>query len=188
MGFADLTDGGLLLRVPRDDDLQEIVAACQDPEMSRWTRLPFPYGDEAGRAFLAMQEQRRTAGTDLVVLAFEVGAERPFVGEMGLHNIAHGDAGIGYWTAPWARERGLTTQALRLFTRWAFDTLQLERIEWAAMVGNPASRRVAEKAGFRVSGTMRHVLASSAGRSDMWVGDLLSDDLSVGTETSQERP
>lgn len=172
----DLSDGVVSLRVPRESDLDEIVAACQDAEMSRWTRLPSPYDEEAGRGFLTRQEQNRQAGTDLVVLFFELGGERPFAGEVGLHNLADGDAGIGYWTSPWARGRGLTTRAVRMYTRWAFAELSLERIDWAAMVGNEASRRVAEKSGFHIAGTLRNVQANAAGRADMWIGDLLPSD------------
>lgn len=174
----DLDDGVISLRVPAESDLADLVDACQDLEMTRWTRLPSPYTEESGRAFLQMQQEKRVAGTDLVVFVFAPGADRPFVGEIGLHNISDGDAGIGYWTAPWARGRGLTTRAVRLFTQWAFAGLDLERIEWAAIVGNDASLRVAEKVGFRVAGTVRNVLANNAGRTDMWVGDLLADDLS----------
>ena len=39
--------------------------------------------------------------------------------------------------------------------RWGFRERGLQRIEWLAFVGNEASRRVAEKAGFRSEGTCR---------------------------------
>jgi RimJ/RimL family protein N-acetyltransferase len=47
-----LSDGRTALRPWRDSDLSAIVAACQDPEIGRWTRVPSPYGEADARAFL----------------------------------------------------------------------------------------------------------------------------------------
>ena len=61
---------------------------------------------------------------------------------------------VGFWMAPWARGRGIMTDAVRLVCRWGFADLGLGRIEWWANVGNDASRRVAEKVGFTMEGTV----------------------------------
>jgi RimJ/RimL family protein N-acetyltransferase len=47
-------------------------------------------------------------------------------------------------------------------------------------VGNDASRRVAEKAGFTVEGLLRRALPTGAARRDCWVGSLLTDDVLEG--------
>ena len=178
-----LTDGVVSLRVPARADVPEIVAACDDPEMARWTRLPSPYTHADAVAFVDLQDAHRAAGTDLVVLVFDAAASRPFVGEVGLHGISDGDAEIGYWTAAWARGRGLTTRAVRLLVEWGIAELGLERVEWAGIVGNEASRRVAEKVGFQVVGTLRAVTLQPGRRAHLWVGDLLPADL-----TAQQAP
>lgn len=51
-------------------------------------------------------------------------------------------------------------------------------IEWRAEVGNHASRRVAEKAGFVREGTLRKRLFHRGTVVDAWVGSLLSDEAS----------
>jgi RimJ/RimL family protein N-acetyltransferase len=60
----------------------------------------------------------------------------------------------GYWAAPWARNKGATTRALRMLCRWAFDIVNLDAMELMTVVGNVASERVAEKARFELSGTI----------------------------------
>lgn len=171
-----LDDGVVRLRLPAETDLPDVVAACSDPEVPRWTLVPSPYGEAEGRAFLEGQAQRRAAGTD-VVLAVEEAATGRFVGLVGLHDIADRGAEIGYWTAPWGRGHGLTTRAVRLACGWALGDLGLERVGWTAIVGNDASRRVAEKVGFRVLGALRRNLVQRGARVDGWVGDLLVEDL-----------
>jgi RimJ/RimL family protein N-acetyltransferase len=49
---------------------------------------------------------------------------------------------------------GATTRALHLLCRWAFDAVHLDAIELMTVVGNIASERVAEKAGFELAGTI----------------------------------
>ena len=56
-------------------------------------------------------------------------------------------------------------------------TLGVQRLEWYANVGNMASRRVAEKVGFTVEGTLRRGLDQRGTRVDAWIGSLLPGEL-----------
>jgi RimJ/RimL family protein N-acetyltransferase len=65
-------------------------------------------------------------------------------------------AEIGYWTAVAARVRGVAPAAVRAVTDWIFDAFagaSLWQIMLVHDVGNRASCRVAEKAGYPVPGT-----------------------------------
>jgi len=60
-------------------------------------------------------------------------------------------AEIGYWTAVAARGRGVAPAAVRAVTDWAFDAFARTRLRQIMLVhdvDNPASCRVAEKAGY----------------------------------------
>jgi RimJ/RimL family protein N-acetyltransferase len=81
---------------------------------------------------------------------------------------------VGFLVAPGARGRGYATAALRALSRWGFDELGLRRVQWRAEIGNDASRRVAEKAGFTMEGLLRQALESDGRRHDCRVGSLLS--------------
>jgi len=59
-------------------------------------------------------------------------------------------ASVGYWTAPRARGTGVGRRSVAALCRWGFGFLALERISWTAVVGNHASRRLAESVGFTV--------------------------------------
>jgi RimJ/RimL family protein N-acetyltransferase len=58
----------------------------------------------------------------------------------------------GYWVARWGRNRGVATAALVVITNWGFGRLDIESITLATMLGNVASERVAQKAGFTLTG------------------------------------
>ncbi|MGP4100590.1 GNAT family N-acetyltransferase [Nonomuraea sp. KM90] len=100
------------------------------------------------------------------------------LGRVGLGPRGDGTAEIGYWVDPRARGRGVATDAVRAACRWAFATQGLELIEWRAEVGNVGSRRVAERAGFLIEGTLRKRLRRHRGvRVDAWVGSLLKEEM-----------
>ena len=58
----------------------------------------------------------------------------------------------------------------------AFRRVGLRRVQWRAEVGDEASRRVAEKAGYEMEGLLRQRLAVGGRRCDCWVGSALSRD------------
>jgi RimJ/RimL family protein N-acetyltransferase len=83
---------------------------------------------------------------------------------------------VGFLVAPRARGHGYATAAVREITRWGFDELGLHRVQWRAEVGNEASRRVAQKAGYEMEGLLRRSPAVGGRRRDCWVGSALSRD------------
>ncbi len=68
---------------------------------------------------------------------------------------SEGSGEIGYWLGEELWGRGIASEAVRLVTEYAFETLSLERIEAAVLESNQASIRVLEKAGFSVYGRLR---------------------------------
>jgi RimJ/RimL family protein N-acetyltransferase len=79
------------------------------------------------------------------------------------------EAEIGYITAPAARGRGIATRALVLISDWALTVGGLRRVELKIDYENPASQRVAERAGFTREGTLHSVHFKQGRRTDFHV-------------------
>jgi RimJ/RimL family protein N-acetyltransferase len=150
-----LTDGVVFLRRFTLDDVPTVTRACQDPEIARWTAsIPAPYEEHHARTWIGLhdrfwgEEQRAT-------FAFCAASMSELLGCMTLGEIDFGErsAAVGYWAAPWARNRGATTRALRLVCRRGFESLGIDRVDLSTVTGNVASERVAEKGGFTLVGT-----------------------------------
>jgi ribosomal-protein-alanine N-acetyltransferase len=60
---------------------------------------------------------------------------------------------VGYWIDEALAGRGFVPEGVVLMMRYAFEVLQLHRLEAAIVPRNHASRRVAEKLGLRDEGT-----------------------------------
>jgi RimJ/RimL family protein N-acetyltransferase len=151
-----LTDGPTALRPWRESDLTALVAACQDPEISRWTRVPFPYGETDARAYLLQRYDAVSSGTS-APFAIVDSSSGALLGSISLMRFAweHARGEVGYWLAGEARGHGHATRAVRLICGWGFRSLGLERIELFAATNNAASQRVAERGGFVREGVLR---------------------------------
>ena len=143
-----LIDGNLILRPRRLEDVDALVAACQDPEIPRWTMVPSPYTREHAVDFLARAGEEAASGESVGL--FAVDAEGTLLGSFSLMDLLSepGYGEIGYWLAAAARGRGLATRAVRLLTRWGHNVLGLERIEIHVDVDNAPSHGVAQRAGY----------------------------------------
>ncbi|HEX2771254.1 MAG TPA: GNAT family N-acetyltransferase [Micromonosporaceae bacterium] len=175
----ELTADGLLLRGWQPDDAEAVHRACQDPDIQRWTTVPSPYLPEHARDFVAKIAPDVWAERSAAPFAVCDAATGELLASCGLVSIDRAGrwAEIGYWTAPWARGRGVAVRAVRAVARWAFEFLDVRRLVWQAEVGNHASRLVALRAGFGVDGRLRLADPHPQGTSDGWIGSLLPPDL-----------
>jgi RimJ/RimL family protein N-acetyltransferase len=178
MAYPDppLTDGAIALRPWSMQDVPEAVRCCNEEQIRRFIApLPVPYTEDDAIAFIGAAQQRLDQGSVTLVIGEGTGAA--LRGSIGLRMIAPGIAQTGYWVAPDARGRGLARTALVLLSRWALATLPLIRLQLFTDVDNPASMRVAERAGFAPEGTLRNWYDLRGERRDAVMFSLLPGDL-----------
>jgi RimJ/RimL family protein N-acetyltransferase len=168
----------VLLRPFGEADLGDVVAACRDPLVQRYTRVPAGYDEDDARAFISGAAGRRERRESLELAVAPLGDGR-LVGAIGLGMDRYDPARaeIGYWVAPWARGAGVAASALSLLSRWAPGSAGLARLDLYASVSNVASIRVAERCGFVREGTLRKAWYRGPAREDLVVYSLLAEDL-----------
>jgi len=120
-------------------------------------RLPIGAPDvtEDSAAFAARCSARRRDRKLGVGYGFGVFVDRRFRGEMNLSSVQRGpfqSGYVGYWIDEAVAGNGYTPEALVVAARFAFDHLQLHRIQVAIVPRNAASLRVVEKLGLRLEG------------------------------------
>jgi len=135
-----------------------------DPDVLRFTRVPEPPPEGFARTWLERYRNGRRDGTREVFAI--VDRHDTFLGVAVVPEI---DAiartvELGYVIHPAARGRGVATEALRLLTEWAFGELAPRRIQLIINPENHASKRVAERNGYRYEGTLRSIHV----KQDVW--------------------
>ena len=158
----------MLLRPLRADDWdawREVRLRCRE-WLERWEPVPEPgsadpaLDREAFRARCAAWDRQRhfdaAYGFGLFLL------DGRFAGEVSLGSVQRGPfqmGYVGYWIDEALAGNDYVPEGVVLIMRYAFEALQLHRLEAAIVPRNAASRRVAEKLGLRDEGTARAVPA-----------------------------
>lgn len=148
-------------------DAPALMSAYADPDIQRWHVRGIDSVDEAQEMITAWRrawaEERRLEWA----VARTGGA---VLGRLALKDLVlfDGIAEVAYWTVPAARGRGLAPRALAAASGWAFDA-GFRRLELEHSTRNPASCRVAEKAGFPWEGTRHGAALHADGNHDMHV-------------------
>ncbi len=183
---VELRTARLLLRAPSPADQDGQVIACRDEETQRWLPLPRPYAADAD-AHAIHSARVRTEGLGV---AWVIEFQGRYAGSIDLKRadwVAR-SVEVGYLTAPWARGRGVMTEALWALTDWVLGQGFI-RVEVRVAVGNPASQRVVEKAGFRREGVLRRAGHTHEGPVDLVVLSRLADDAAPPADLSAtDRP
>ena len=195
LAVPDLDDGFVRLRPPTYDDVDAMTAACQLPDVTAGTTVPFPYERSMAETFVEAhvahawgQPAGRAPGegahADLLrqgVLAVTIPTRfgDRWLANVGLHDIDHelGQAEVGYLAGLEGRGAGAVTRSVLLMTRWAIRDLGLRRIYWQAVEGNEPSLAVARRAGFTLEGTLRLGLAQRGVLVNGWTASVLATDL-----------
>jgi [ribosomal protein S5]-alanine N-acetyltransferase len=150
----DLRGDGVRLRAFRASDVDRIVQACSDSETSYWlASMPQPYARDSARAYLQAIAELAAQGIGLVWCIADPDDDR-CLGSISLDGLGgYAKRGeIGYWAHPDVRGRGVVAEAVRVVTRHARDCGLATSLLIRCAVGNAASRRVAERAGYRTIG------------------------------------
>lgn len=146
----------LRLRKPEAGDVGEIFSRyASDPEVCRYLAWPVHVSIEDTHAFIEFSDSEWSkwpAGPYLVFAA----ADGQLLGSTGLQFESAAVASTGYALARDAWGKGFATEALNAMRNLAAD-LAVKRLYSHVYPQHQASRRVLEKAGFHLDGTLENV-------------------------------
>jgi RimJ/RimL family protein N-acetyltransferase len=161
--FPTVKGNQITLRPLREEDIDPIFEACQDPTISAFTRVPFPYERSMAEDFVRESD---VAYRNHVSVSFAIEIDGAIAGTIGLHSIQLGDhmAEVGYWMDKNYRGNGICTQALRVLSDFSLDVMGFRRLEALADFDNLGSQKVMEKAGFTRDALLKNRATKRDGR------------------------
>ncbi|MEG4322246.1 MULTISPECIES: GNAT family protein [unclassified Microcoleus] len=149
---------GLYLSGVKPNDKAAFVEHLKEKAIHETTsNIPYPYSEEDAVKWI----NRCTAGAE------KQGKEQLFairqsngylIGSVGIGDIEIGQthrAELGYWLAKPYWGQGITTDAVRVFVKYAFKELAVVRLYTQVYDFNIGSWKVLEKNGFKLEGLLR---------------------------------
>ncbi|MFF3265255.1 GNAT family N-acetyltransferase [Streptomyces sp. NPDC002932] len=167
----------LRLRPFEDADAPGLFALQSNAHVLRYWDAP-PWIERArAEKFITACRRMAQEGTG-ARLAVDRVSDGAFIGWCSLNNWnpEYRSTSLGYCFDDAAWGHGYATEATRALLRWAFDTLDLNRVQAEADTRNTASARVLEKLGFVREGTLREDCVVNGEVSDSWVYGLIRRD------------
>ena len=159
--------GPVRLRAFRAGDVAMVEELATDPYVPLIGSLPAHAGPAAAQDWITRQQGRLAEGAGF---SFCVAGEQDEpLGSAGLwlRDLAAGRSSAGYAVRPSARGRGVAGHALVALTAFAWTLPGLHRVELFIEPANAASRRTAERAGYRFEGVLRQHQEIGGRRRDM---------------------
>ena len=167
----------LCLRPFADADAGALFALQSSAHVLRYWDSP-PWSEPSrARRFIAACRQMADDGSG-ARLAIERDTDGAFIGWCSLTrwNPEYLSASLTYCLNDTAWGQGYATEAARALLHWAFDTLDLNRVQAETDTRNLASARVLKKLGFVREGTLREDCIVNGEVSDSWVFGLIRRD------------
>jgi ribosomal-protein-serine acetyltransferase len=157
----------LLIRAPKPGDAPPIHAAIQESVDNLTPWMPWATPDETVddlESHLRSMAARFLMREDLPLMLWRK-SDGLYVGGSGLHRIDWSvpKFEIGYWVRASLQGQGYITESVNGIAHFAFNTLQAERVEIRCDSRNTRSAAVAQRAGFKLDGTLRRDSRSPSG-------------------------
>jgi RimJ/RimL family protein N-acetyltransferase len=164
----------IYLRPLEREDAPLLTSWANHPESRAFLRRPRPTS-------LAQQEEElaRRPGEDAVVMGIACKDDDALLGRIALREIdaRHRQAELGLFIGPveqWGK--GYGTEATRLVVRYAFDTLNLHRVQLHVQADNARAVRIYERLGFVREGLLRQDRYREGRYVDSYVMAVLRDE------------
>lgn len=154
----------LLLRLPDPKDHSEWRRVREEGRdfLLKWE--PVRTSDYAGRKSFRSRvywSARATVDGRALPLFLTEKQTGQFMGAITLDNIRRGPAqmaNLGYWIGPEFARQGYMSEAVTALVAYAFETLDISRVEAACLPKNEASRGLLERCGFKYEGVAQSYL------------------------------
>ncbi len=181
-----LRGDGVQLRGLTEDDVPALHAIFSDADVVRFMSVAHQTSEAATRAFL---DEIHAGFRDGTHYQWGVELEGAVVGTCTLACIdrEHRRAELGFALARAFWGRGLILRALPALIRFAFEELDLHRIEADTDPRNTASMRVLERLGFQREGLLRERYFQFGEAQDALVHGLLRSEWRAASTAADER-
>ncbi|MCH1866691.1 GNAT family N-acetyltransferase [Nocardioides sp. CFH 31398] len=177
LATPELPTARLRLRPFEDGDTGDLLALMGDAHVLRYWDAPAWTDPRRAPAFVDRCREMADEGSGVrpAVVDRTTG---DFLGWLTLDgwDPTSRSASLGFCFVRRSWGRGVATEAVRALLDWAFGTLDLNRVQAEADTRNAPCRRVLEKLGFVLEGTLREDCVVDGVVSDSWVLGLLRRD------------
>ncbi|KAH7305877.1 acyl-CoA N-acyltransferase [Stachybotrys elegans] len=163
-------------------DAEASAKEANNPKIAQFMRNTFPSPYEVKDALWWINLATSASPMrDFAICDPETGVLIGGIGLKARDDIQARTMEVGYWLGESHWGRGVATEALSAFAKWAFESFpQAVRLEAEVFSNNKGSARVLEKTGFVFEGRKRNAVEKNGQLLDVLVYGALREELELG--------
>ena len=165
------------MRPWQEGDEKDVAVHANNEKIARNLRNAFPHPYTLADAEWFVNDCMAKEGEGQFCRAIVLEGE--VIGSIGLFrgaDVYRCSAELGYWLAEEHWNEGIMSRAIRVLCRAAFEDWDVDSIHAEPFAENTASRRVLEKAGFTLAGTLRRHAEKNGQLMDTCLYDLIREE------------
>ena len=150
--FPILIAEDFMLRQIIATDIKDIYNGLSNPDVIKYYGVSYKSLTDTQQQMDWFKELEQTA----TGIWWAIVNNNTFYGAVGFNNLSqiHKKAEIGFWLLPKYWGRGLMSKAVSLVCNYAYNDLQLHRIEALVETDNQNSKKLLEQLNFNFEGTL----------------------------------
>lgn len=167
-----ITFGNYYVRSYELSDLDALVKYANNAKVSQLLRdqFPFPFTGVEAEVWL-MEACNQHTETN-----FAIANNQELIGSVGINpqeDVNRFSTEIGYWLGEPFWEKGIVTDAVRVFTKYVFENFDLNRIFANVFEGNIASEKVLMKARYQKEAVLKKAVFKNGKFLDQYIYAIL---------------
>lgn len=171
----EISFGKYCIRSFKEKDADSIVKHANNREVSKYMRdsFPYPYTKENAVQWINYVKKNYSS------LFFALADDTELIGGIGAvpqTDVHRFSAEVGFWLGQSHWNKGITSKALPVFCEYLFSRFSFKRLIANVFEGNEASKKVLEKNGFVLEGTLRKNVFKENIFVDHYIYGLLKED------------
>lgn len=153
--FPQLKSDRLVLRQFTDEDLEHVYQGLTHPEVIKYYGVSYGSLEETKEQMKWFADLEKSGSG--IWWAITSAGDNIFFGATGLNNLTqeHRKAELGFWLLPEFQKKGIIRESVPLVLKYAFEVLNLHRIEALVETENTNSAKALKNLNFQHEGRMR---------------------------------
>ncbi len=145
-----------ILRPYRKGDEKSLSQNISHRHIYRYTlNIPFPYTVSNAKRWIDYNK-KISKSKNIKEINFAIDKNGKVIGGVGFREMEKEQGEIGYWLGNRYWNRGIMTEAIKLFTDFGFQKLKLTKIYAPVFSMNKASARVLQKNGYNLEKSLQN--------------------------------
>lgn len=178
-------DGKMLLKFLDDkysirdfnfDDVEALVKYANNYNIFKWVKdnFPYPYTEKDAELWISVSRNTNDG------LNYAIANEKELIGGIGVkfkEDVYRFSWELGYWLGEPFWNKGIITEAVKVFTKYLFENYNIKSIIANVYDGNKASMKVLSNAGYKLDGVIRKAVFKEKLFKDLYVYSILREEV-----------